>query len=156
MDFPQNAVELRTAMNQRWEKAVELGKKSDVLKQESDQLHNVSFILARLLTSWDNPDLYRMSSGGHAYFFLQPGIRARVIVQEFLPDGKKPYHNYSVIPFAEIAKGECPACHQDDCPVVEHSVRHKRLKERILLCLNCNTATVLASKTRSERIDESA
>lgn len=144
--FPKNAAELQTAMHQRWEKAVELGKQSDALKQQSDQLHNASFILARLLTSWENPDEYRMSSGGHAYFFVKPGV-GRVFVREFLPDGAKPFRDHPVVPFAETGRGECEQCHQDDCPVVEHSIRHKRLKERVLLCLNCNAAVVLVSKS---------
>ena len=178
MGFPKNIKALQTGIATRQNAAKAASDAASLLERQRKENQTIAEILNGLLTSWQDsdPGKYR-----DAYFFLDATLRKRVVVRTFLPEGTKIYQTrqewdeysqnrwryrtndygvpywYPVINLDVVGKGECSKCKSAQ-PVVEHYVQtddssdgDEWLKERFVLCLDCNSTTVLESKTSSSR-----
>lgn len=151
----------------------------EVRRYGKEQEHHGTIvkILKGLLNSWRTPDPGKY---GDVYFFIH-SQQQRVVAREFLPPDvricshqewqgylrNRPSHSadyemvppqYPAVPFAEIDKRKCPKCKTLQ-PIVEHYVQvydspegDEWLRERFILCLDCDQTTTIKSETSDVRI----
>lgn len=136
----------------------------------------IANILNALLNSWNDSDPGKYKD---SFFFLDANHQ-RVVVQEFLPDGTKicrsqkewdeysrtrqygadydrvPYW-YPVVKLSEVGTAQCAQCKSPQ-PIIEHYVQtydspdsDEWLKEYFVFCLDCNSKTVIESRTSDHR-----
>lgn len=178
MSFPRNIEMLRTGITTRQNVAKAANDEASRREQQRQANQAITKIMNGLLTSWRESDPGKY---GDAYFFLGASLRQRVVVREFLPEDTKVYQtqkewneynrtrswhgaNYDEVPYwypvvnlDAVGKGECSKCKTAQ-PVVEHYAQtydspggDEWLKEQFVLCLDCDSTTVLKSETSDSR-----
>lgn len=178
MSFPKNIKVRRSGIDtkQRAAKAAsdEVGRR----ERQHQENQEIAGILNGLLNSWCDSD---PGKNRDVYFFLDPTLRQRVVVREFLPEDAKVYRtqrewneysrtrswhgaNYDGVPYwypivnlDAVGKGECSKCKSAQ-PAVEHYVQtynspegDEWLKEFFVLCRDCNSKTIFKSETSDSR-----
>ncbi len=177
MNFPENLeamTEVIVARRNAAQKAIIAIEEAQRQTQTNQRITN---ILVKLCVSWQESD---PGKNGAVYFFLGRARSERVVVREFLPEGtkicqtQKEWDNYSrtksrhgandqvpywypVVNLDAVGKDECSKCKTPQL-LVEHyeqtydsSDGDEWLKEHFVLCLDCNSTTVLKSETSNSR-----
>jgi hypothetical protein len=134
----------------------------------------IADVLQGLLRSWQerNPGKH-----GGAFFLIGIDLRSRVVAHQFVPKGTKvnmtskewkelekaktshdaPYQGvppwYSVVSLSAVAKSECKWC-KTELPIIESLEQTEGswdgdtwVRERFVLCLDCDLKTLLQSRT---------